>query len=131
MTLSDLASLGSFVSGVAVLISLIYLAVELRQAERYQRALVQQGRSARLVEMFMRFSEADTTKVFFKIAKGEPPASADELAQFNSIFTAQLFSQEDTFLQHKLELISDNEFAGFRARLGSFYGLPACAHDGV
>jgi hypothetical protein len=31
MSLSDLASLGSFVSGFAVLISLIYLALQVRQ----------------------------------------------------------------------------------------------------
>jgi hypothetical protein len=34
MSLSDLASLGSFVSGLAVLISLVYLATEVRQSHR-------------------------------------------------------------------------------------------------
>ena len=34
MALSDLASLGSFVSGVAVLISLEYLALQICQAEK-------------------------------------------------------------------------------------------------
>ena len=49
MSLSDLASLGSFVSGLAVMISLIYLAVQIRQAERNQKAMIQQGRTARMV----------------------------------------------------------------------------------
>src|SRR5690348_11172706 len=99
MTLTDLASLGSFVSGVAVLISLIYLALELRHAERNQRALVQQGRSARLVDMFMHFAEPDASTVFFKVARGEAAVSTNELVQFNAIFSAQTYSQEDTFLQ--------------------------------
>ena len=34
MSLSDLASLGSFVSGVAVLVSLIYLALQVRQPKK-------------------------------------------------------------------------------------------------
>ena len=42
MTLSDLASLGSFISGFAVLISLIYVAVQIRQTERNQQTLLQQ-----------------------------------------------------------------------------------------
>ena len=37
MSLTDLASLGSFVSGVTVLISLIYLALQVRQAEKNDR----------------------------------------------------------------------------------------------
>jgi hypothetical protein len=124
MTLSDLAALGSFVSGFAVLVSLLYLAVELRRAERNQRAMIQQGRSARLVDMFLRFSEPDTTRIFFRVARGEPPATQDELAQFNAVFNAQNFSQEDTFLQHRMGLIGDAEFAGFRERLKSYYALP-------
>jgi hypothetical protein len=38
MSLSDLASLGSFVSGVAVLVSVIYLAIQVRQNTRNLRA---------------------------------------------------------------------------------------------
>ena len=34
MTLSDLASIGSLISGIAVLISLIYLSLQVRQAEK-------------------------------------------------------------------------------------------------
>jgi len=51
MSLSDLASLGSFVSGLAVLISLIYLAIQVQQAEQNQKAQIQQGRAARLVDL--------------------------------------------------------------------------------
>ncbi len=57
MTLSDLASLGSFVSGAAVLISLVFLYFQIRQvnaqvrqAERNQRALLQQGRAGRAAD---------------------------------------------------------------------------------
>jgi PEP-CTERM motif len=46
MTLSDLAALGSFISSVAVLVSLIYLALQVRQADKNQRAIVQQERAA-------------------------------------------------------------------------------------
>ncbi|HEX3432128.1 MAG TPA: hypothetical protein VHT03_14710 [Rhizomicrobium sp.] len=43
MSLSDLASLGSFVSAFAVLASLVYLALQVRQAEKNQRAILNQG----------------------------------------------------------------------------------------
>ena len=51
MSLSDLASLGSFVSGVAVLVSLVFLYFQLgnlnrqvTQAEKNQRAAIHQAR---------------------------------------------------------------------------------------
>jgi hypothetical protein len=57
MTFSDPASVGSFVSALAVLISLIYLALQVRQAERNQRALMQQGRADRVSGYCLKMAE--------------------------------------------------------------------------
>ena len=46
MSLSDLASIGSLVSGVAVLGSLIYLALQVRQTDRNQQAAIRHSRGA-------------------------------------------------------------------------------------
>ena len=43
MTLSDLASIGSFISGVAVIVTLVFLPAQLRQTERIHRAVLHQG----------------------------------------------------------------------------------------
>ena len=50
MSLSDLSSLGSFISGVAVLVSLVYLAIQFRQAEKNQRAVLNQGYITRVAD---------------------------------------------------------------------------------
>jgi hypothetical protein len=44
MTLADLASLGSFISGIGVIISLIYLGYQTRQSALTHRAAAYQGR---------------------------------------------------------------------------------------
>src|SRR5450432_1219612 len=49
MSLADLASIGSFISGLAVLISLIYLSLQIRQNTLAQRATAHQH-----VQTFMR-----------------------------------------------------------------------------
>jgi hypothetical protein len=51
MSLSDLASLGSFVNGLAVLISLIYLALQVRQTNRNQQIAIRHIRASRIVEL--------------------------------------------------------------------------------
>ncbi len=38
MSLTDLASLGTFISAIAVVVSLVYLALQVRHAEKTQRA---------------------------------------------------------------------------------------------
>ncbi len=48
MNLSDWASIASLANSIAVLISLIYLALQVRQAERNQQASIRQGRATRM-----------------------------------------------------------------------------------
>jgi len=53
MSLSDLASLGSFVAGFAVLTSLVYLALQVRQSERNQQISIRHSRVSRTVELHL------------------------------------------------------------------------------
>ena len=57
MSLSVLASLGSFVSGFAVLISLIYLALQVRQTERNQQISIRHSRVSRTVELHLALAD--------------------------------------------------------------------------
>src|SRR3974390_2570758 len=57
MSLSDLASLGSVVSGFAVLISLIYLALQVRQTERNQQISIRHSRVTRTVELHLALAD--------------------------------------------------------------------------
>jgi hypothetical protein len=57
MSLTDLASIGSLVSGVAVLFSLLFVGIQIRQSNRNQRSLMQQGRSVRNVELLLKPTE--------------------------------------------------------------------------
>jgi hypothetical protein len=57
MSLSDLAAIGSFASGIAVVLSFIFLALQMRQANQNQKSLMQQGRTARTVDILMKMTE--------------------------------------------------------------------------
>jgi hypothetical protein len=70
MTLSDLASIGSLVSGVAVLVSLIYLALQVRQAEKNQRALMNQGTVARVSESILGFAQPALNAISTRVHSG-------------------------------------------------------------
>jgi len=66
MGLSEAATLASIFSSVAVAISLFYLALQVRQAEKNQRSLMQQGRADRVWEAAFRVAEPTLSSVFNK-----------------------------------------------------------------
>jgi hypothetical protein len=109
MSLSDLASLGSFVSGVAVLISLIYLALQVRQAERNQRAQTQQEQSGRVVDFLMRLATPEMAPVYFKGLQGGD-LTVEEFFRFRQMVRALISSYGVDFYQHRERLLSDATF---------------------
>jgi hypothetical protein len=105
MSLSDLASLGSLVSGVAVLISLIYLAIQVRQAERNQRAVLNQGYITRVTEYLRWYAETPMNELRARVMAGDTSFTAQELLQLQIAFRITVLSAQDAYLQHKAGLV--------------------------
>jgi hypothetical protein len=114
MTLADWASIGSLVGSATVLVSLIYLALQVRQAELNQQASIRQGRATRAVDIILAAGDPGYADALTKGPAGAADISAGEFAQFTAIYGAFLASAEDTFLQHREGLISNTTFASFR-----------------
>src|SRR5215472_12794875 len=113
MSLSDLASLGSFVSGFAVLVSLVYLALQTRQNVRPTRALIRQGWASRIsarvdglagnaavADIIVRGNAADATL-----------ADAD-ISRFMIWTLGTLTNFENQFEQHEDKLYDDTAHEG-------------------
>lgn len=113
MSLSDWSSVASLVSSVAVFISLIYLAIQVRQAERNQQASIRQGRATRAVDIILAAGDPAYADALSKGTAGDAAISQVELGQFAAIYGAFLASGEDTFLQYREGLLSDAVFASF------------------
>lgn len=114
MTLTDWASIGSLIGSATVLISLVYLALQVRQAEHNQQASIRQGRATRVVDIILAAGDPGYADALTKGTAGTADISAAEFAQFTSIYGAYLASAEDTFLQYREGLISEATFASFR-----------------
>src|SRR5689334_1331973 len=98
MSLADLASFASLASSVTVLVSLLFLGVQIRQANRNQRSLMQQGRSARNVELLNRLTDPKLSETMLHVAKGDTVADADYL-MFYGYMASVFWSYEDCFFQ--------------------------------
>ena len=121
MSLSDLAALGSFVSGVAILVSLIYVALQLRQAAKHQRALMNQGYLARATDNMRWLAEPANAELRARLVAGETAFTAVELYRLQTMFRSFVLNTLDAYLQHQSGLLDtmifDNSTLGFRGNV--------------
>lgn len=110
MSLSDLASLGSFVNGVAVLISVIYLALQVRQTKRNQQIAIRHTRATRIVELQLALADAGVAGAWLHGAGSPQQVTPVELGQFINLCRAMFFHFEDSFYQREEGLLNDDAF---------------------
>ena len=111
MSLSDLAALGSFISGVAVLASLIYLAVQIQQNTKHTRALIHQGSAARTNAITIGLMPAEFCAAWIEGNGGKATPELIRLRQFNYHCATAINAMEDHHLQHLDGLTSNEQFA--------------------
>lgn len=124
MTLTDLASIGSFISGIAVAASLIYLALQVHQNSKHTRALIQQGRTARLCDHQMRCAGGEMAAAIITGNGGKPTPEAVLQHQFERYCWATLFSLEDSFVQGGDGLLSEEQIQSFRRGVNGVMSQP-------
>jgi hypothetical protein len=109
MSLSNLAAIGNFISGIAVF-SFILLSLQIRQSNKNQRSLIQQGRSSRRVELFLRRAEPYFSDILIRAQQGDFTLEAGQIASCAMITQAIFEGYEDTFLQHRAGAIDHSSW---------------------
>ena len=121
MTLSDLANIGTFASAIAVLVSLIYLSTQIRQAKKNQRAQIDQGVATRTTEIVRWAAEPHIAQLRTRVLTGETEFSAQEIVQLSFILRVTIIAIQDSHRQHNVGLADqatlENALGGSRALL--------------
>jgi hypothetical protein len=121
MSLSNFASVGPFISAIAVLVSLLYLSVQVRQAHHNQQASIRQGRSTRIVNLFIAASNPSVADAVAKGIAGAADVSSTQFQQFKYYFMAEISHAEDSFYQRQDGLLNDAAFETFVRALESWF----------
>jgi hypothetical protein len=111
MSLADLAEIGSFISALAVLGSLVYLSRQLSQADRNQQATIRAARIDRIISILMTTADATLVDASTKGPHGAGDLTDQQVRQFITYAQARLYNAEDSFYQHKEGLLNDVSFA--------------------
>ena len=130
-SLSDLASLGSFISGVAVVVSLVLLFFQLRQlnqqvrqAERNQQASIRHGRITRGVDIQLARADPGVADALRHGAQNPDEITQTEVGQFLSLSRALFLHLEDGFYQHEDGLLNEDAFKTVLAGARGVAGFP-------
>lgn len=110
MSLSDLASLGSFVAGFAVLTSLIYLALQVRWTKRNQQIAIRHSRVSRIVDLHLALADPGVADAWLHGSGSPQEITGAELSQYINLCRALFFHFEDSFYQREEGLLNDEAF---------------------
>ena len=111
MTLSEISSIATAVSGFVVTISLIYLAIQTQQNVRHTRALIHQGTAARTTTLLLGLMNADVAAAWIEGNGGTPTPELVRQRQFHHQCGTAMIAMEDYFSQHEEGLLSEEQFA--------------------
>lgn len=126
MTLSDLAALGGLVSSMAVVLTLAFLVLQMRQANKNQMALLQQGRSARVTALILKRTDPELSKTLTRGLQADLAIEDSQVEAINAFFAALFWSIEDSFLQSGAGLLLASSWETDAATLRGFFTVPAC-----
>lgn len=124
MSLTDLAAVGSFISSLAVFLSFIFLALQLRQANRNQRSLMQQARTGRNVEILLKMADPGTSETLAQANTDCAAMSDAKIWSFYGFGAAVFWSYEDCFMQFRAKTLDASSWASDVATLERLVAYP-------
>ena len=118
MTLEQLAWLGNIVSGLGVIATVIYTAIQIRSNTRAVRASAFQE----VVDSFASISfdiakDKNLTDLFLRAGRDSSALSDVERAQYNFMLLSFLRRAESVFFQNESRTLRDRHWAGIHASI--------------
>ena len=125
MSLSDLAAVGSFVSGVAVVVSFVFLALQVRQSNRNQKSLMQQGRTSRNVDILLRMSDPFMSEIIAQADNNCATLDHAKIWAFYGLAGAVFWTYEDSYLQFQNNMLEAASWESDLTTIRRLLGYPA------
>lgn len=124
MTLATLVNIGSLVSSLAVLVSLAYLALQVRQGARIQRSKMDRGRADQVGVWLQYIAQADTAPLILRGHAGDPTLDAAECHRYLWSMYPLFLHFEDSYYQHRDGMLGDAQYASILGHLRSQSSTP-------
>ncbi len=121
MNIMELGAIGELVGGAAVLATLVYLAMQVRQGTQVARAQVQQETSRMSTELFLN-ADRETLDLFARAANDPKGISESDLRYARGQFVAVVNYYETLFYAWHRGDVETDLWESRRFRMGGFIG---------
>ena len=111
-SLTKMHQVGELIAAIAVVISLIFVGVQIRENTIASKAATYQDSVAYDMEILLSVgSSPDTSRIFFTFRDDPSALDGDEWIQGRTLLTAALRHFENLYLQHDAGMLSDEAWA--------------------
>ncbi len=118
MTIQDLGSIGEFVAAIATLITLVYLALQIRQNTKITRAEMFQHHALSVQGQLTHLgSSAHASRVFNAGLRGWTDLAEDEQGQFSLIMAGTFQGFQSVFWQYRSGLLAEDLWQSYQSNL--------------
>lgn len=126
MTLDDLGNVGDFIAAIAVVVSLIYVAIQVRQNPRIVKAATHHSSSRAWSELERALgADPETVRTLLKGGRNYAELDLEERFRYSLLMRAILHLHEDDFVQTQEGLIDAKRSERYRRSLEKALAEPA------
>ena len=124
MSLSDLSNIAQVVSGLAVLASLLYLSLQIRQNTLAHRASASEARRSAAREQVMMLTDPALAALVLRGHAGDQTMTAVENQRYSAFMSAFFIMFDEQFWMHDHGLLDDELFAAQTAVMLGYLSQP-------
>lgn len=124
MTLEETYYISQVVASVAVIASLVYLALQTRQAARSTRAAMHENRAATVLRHIDKVTEADFHPIWLKGLSASPDMTDAEIGKFSLQAAGWVVMWEERFRERKEGMLDENRWASSEATISRMMRSP-------
>ena len=124
MTIQELGSVGEFIGGIAVIITLIYLAIQIKQNTNVHASLIRQNFYDATQQMMLHGVESsEFMEIWDRAWSTNDSLSSSEQMQITRHMQAMFMGYQGFFEQYKSGALPENDWAVLRKILTTFWLL--------
>jgi hypothetical protein len=113
MTLSDLANVGEIIGGLAVVISLVYLAIQVRQNTDSVRSATLQTNTALWSSLLSDMADSGTVEAYTIGLSGRKDISPKQYTQFFLLCRGLFAAFENQHYQYRCGILDEETYKGY------------------
>ncbi len=125
MTITELGSLGEFIASLGVLITLFYLAIQMRQNTKAVRLNTAHAVTEEFQDMFSLIaSDQSLSEVFIEAAQNEELNGVSRV-RYNTFMSTAMRAYENAYLQNREQAINPDHWGGLTRMMIDISAMPA------